>query len=265
MNCEELKERVARWVSSEIECAVSGKDSLLVSLPVLKPNGDRVELGIESLGEDRWRLSDLGDTRSSLFLGGVDLFDEYVRAEEFRQIVSAHNLNDADDELSLDTSSDGLVDSMFEFGHALQSMLALQLTVKPKAPSRDFAAIIAKFLAERRVSFEVPNEPVQGKTGKWKFNFRLNRVEKETLVKTLTATSRFQALAFTERSVFEILDVREMRDVGTVVIADDEGRGKDFWQPSIMRIFEGWKIPVIAYQSKRQELDELAQRYVVNR
>jgi hypothetical protein len=263
MNCDELKSSVLTWMGSNIECRSSGRDSIVAALPILKPNGDPIELGLEKVSADLWKLSDLGDTHATLFLGGVDLFDEYVRAEEFRQIVASHRISNTPEELSLLVSAPGLVEGMFEFVHAIQSVLALQLTVRTKQPSRDFASIIAKFLAEERASFDIPAEPIEGKSGRWKFNFILNgnSVREETLVKALTATSKGVAMKIVEQSAFEILDVRQKRDAGTVVITDDEGEREAYWHGPILRVLAANDIPVISYQGNRQELRALALKY----
>lgn len=263
MNCNELRDRVSTWVGSEIECRASGQDSLVAALPFLKPNGDPIELGLEKLSADHWRLSDLGDTQAALFLGGVDLVDEYARAEEFRQIVAAHKINQATDELSLVVPASTLVEGMFEFVQAIQSVLALQLTVRTKQPSRDFSSIIAKYLAEQGASFEVPPQPIEGLSGKWKFNFVLTgtSMREETLVKTVTAISKANALKLVEQTAFEILDVQKTRDSKSVVITDDEGDRDVFWQGPVLRVFEANKIPVIPFAAKRTQLKELAQRY----
>jgi hypothetical protein len=134
-----------------------------------------------------------------------------VRAEEFRQVIAAHRIKDSEQELTVEASSDELIGSMFSFIHAIQSMLALQLTIKPKQATRDFPSIVAKFLAEQRASFEIPPEHITGKTGRWKFNFVLNHVREETLVKALSATSKNYALRAAEQSVFEIRDVQAIR------------------------------------------------------
>jgi hypothetical protein len=101
MNCDDFKSSLLKWMGSRIECRSSGSDSLVAALPILKPNGDPIELGLEKVSSNLWKLSDLGDTHSTLFLGGVDLFDEYVRAEEFRQIVASHKISNTPEELSL--------------------------------------------------------------------------------------------------------------------------------------------------------------------
>jgi hypothetical protein len=262
MNCEELKSLVLRWMGQEIECHPSG-DLLVATLPLLKPNGDAIEVGIQSISSSQFRLTDLGDTHAMLYLAGVDLLEEYVRGEEFRQILLAHKLKDYEKELSVETSSDQLIERIFDFVHAIQSMLALQLTVRPMQPSRDFPSIVAKFLAEQRASFEVPSEYIEGKTGRWKFNFILNHVREETLVKALTATSKTRALRLAEESVFEIRDVKELRETGAIVIADDEDGRQVFWQPQTLRVFKGYDVPVYSFQADRNDLTQLALRYRV--
>jgi hypothetical protein len=102
MNCDELKTSVLRWIGEELECSSRG-DSLVATLPILKPNGDAFEIGIEPVGARRWKLSDLGDTYATFYLAGVDLLEEYVRGEEFRQVVLAHSIKDHEKELSIET------------------------------------------------------------------------------------------------------------------------------------------------------------------
>jgi hypothetical protein len=261
MNCQELKSSVLDWMGKEIDCRASSDVGLIATLPMLKPNGDAIEVGLEQIGPTRWRLSDLGETYATLYLAGVELNDEYVRAEEFRQIVSAHHMQDADQELSAEISRDGLVEGIFDFVQALQSMLALQLTLKPKQLSRDFPSVVAKFLAEHHAEFEIPPAPIEGKSGKWKFNFSLNHVRKETLVKAISASSKPQALQLTKQSVFEIGDVLALRDSNAVVIADDEGPRHSFWHPNTLRIFDEYKVPVYSFLANQEELAKLAQSY----
>jgi hypothetical protein len=261
MDCDELKASVVGWMGREIECVLTGPDSLTAILPLLKPNGDAIEIGIAPAGDGRWRLSDLGETYAALFLSGVELNDEYVRAEEFRQILLAHRIGDDQQELSVEAPPDQMIERMFEFVHAIQSVLALQFTVKPKHLSRDFPSVVAKFLAEHNTSFEIPPEPIEGKSGKWKFNFVLNHVRQETLVKALSATSRAGAMRSAEETVFEINDVRAVRDAGALVIADDEGPRQSFWHPQVLRIFGEYKVPVYSFVSNRQELTQFALSY----
>jgi hypothetical protein len=261
MNCEELKASVIRWMGQEIECRPTGPESLAAVLPLLKPNGDAIEVGIEPIGSDHWKLSDLGETYASLYLAGVELNDEYVRAEEFRQILSAHSIDSDQHELFIEASSAELVDRMFELVHAVQTALALQYTVKPKQVNRDFPSVVAKFLAEHHASFEVPAEPIEGKSGKWKFNFVLNHVKEETLVKALSATSKLRAMHSAKESVFEINDVKAIRDSGAVVIADDEGPRRAFWHPQVLRVFEDYKIPIYSFLANQQELAKFALTY----
>ena len=176
MTCDELKSSIIEWVSHETECTSRhGEDSFVLTLPLLKPNGDAIELGFERSEGQRWRISDLGETYSTLFLDGVDLYEEYVRAEELRQIKELHRIAEREQELFIETLADDLAPAVFDFVHAIQSFLSLQLTVVAKPPKRDFDTAVTKFLADQRASFEIPAENIEGKTGRWKFNFVLNR------------------------------------------------------------------------------------------
>lgn len=263
MNCAELKASVLQWIDREIECRPSGEDCLTATLPLLKPNGDAIEIGIE-LVDSRVKLTDLGDTYATLYLAGVDLFEEYVRAAEFKQVISSHRITNDEEhqELLVESSTDDLASTMFDFAHAIQSILALQLTVQPRHPKRDFASVVAKFLAEQHASFEVPAEHINGKTGKWKFNFVLNHVHEETLVKALTARTKAEALRAAELSVFEIGDVKSLREVRGIVIADDEDGRQEFWQPQVMKLFSGNNVPMYPFVGNREELTQFASRYV---
>ena len=261
MNCQDLKAAVVGWMGRETECVMTGPDSLTAILPILKPNGDAIEIGIAPGPNGQWRLSDLGETHAALYLSGVELNDEYVRAEEFRQILSAYRIADDQSELSTDVSYDELIDRMFELVHAIQSVLALQFTIKPTQLTRDFPSVVAKFLAEHNTSFEVPPEPIDGRSGKWKFNFVLNHVRKETLVKALSAKSKAAAMRSAEQSVFEINDVKAVRDSDALVIADDEGPRQEFWHPQVLRIFGEYNVPVYSFLANRRELTQLALSY----
>lgn len=261
MTCEDLKSLVLKWLDRGIECTATGPGSLAAVLPILAPNGDAIEIGITSAEDGRWRISDMGETYASLFLAGVELSDEYVRAEEFKQIIRSYQIADNQQELSVEASQEDLVDRMFDLAHAMQAALALQLTLRPSQPASDFPSVVAKFLAEHRASFEIPPEPIEGKSGRWNFNFVLNHVRKETLVKTLSANSQASAMRSAERSIFEINDVRAMRETDAIVITDDEGDKRVVWKPRVFRIFREYQVPVYSFHSNQQELVQLAETY----
>jgi hypothetical protein len=263
MNCEDLKLSVIEWFGSEIECRSSEDGSLVAAFPVLRLNGDAIEVGISPVGENRWRLSDLGETHSMFFLADLDFHDDYVRAEEFNQIVIAHRLEDIDQEISAEATGDELAVRIFDFLHALQSMSGLQFTAKPRKEHRDFNTIVAMFFAEHRASIEIPTDPIEGISGKWKFDFSLNQVAKETLLKTISTVGRNQVVPLTERATFEIGDVRKLRsDATAVVIGDDHGKEREtLWRPDVLRIFKEYGVPFYAFEHDNDDLVQLAQKY----
>jgi hypothetical protein len=262
MNCEQLKSSVLSWLGSEIDCRPSGDDSLVATFPVLRLNGDAIDIGIAPAGDDRWRLSDLGETHSMFFLADLDFHQDYVRAEEFNQIIAAHRLIDADQEISVEVNSDALAERVFDFLHALQSMSGLQYTSKPRKPQRDFNTIVAMFFAEQHASIQVPGDPIEGISGRWKFDFSLNEVSKETLIKTISAVGKNQILPLTERATFEIGDVQRIRNTDAIVIGDDHGKEREMmWRPNVLRIFNEYGVQFYAFEKDQDSLVQLAQRY----
>jgi Domain of unknown function DUF1828 len=262
MNCEELKSQVNRWFDQELECRAEGT-ALTLALPLLKPDGDALEIGIEPSGDDQWILSDLGDIHAHFYLAGIDLFEDSSRADEYRQIVNESRITERENELLLETSSSQLAPLIFEFAHALQSIFALQFTTKLQSLSRDFPSIVAKFLAEQHTSFEIPSDKIPGKTGEWKFNFILNHSNPRTLVRALSIPKATEALRTAKQTVFEINDIRglALQNEDIVVIADDEGERANFWRPHIIRLFDGYQIPIIPFEAKREELLDLARTH----
>jgi len=261
MHCEDFRSTLLGWFGEAVECRQESPDSLIVGLPIARPNGDFIELGIKTIDSSSWRISDLGETHESLYLAGFDVLDDLDKRGEFSQIITDHLISDAGNELSRVSNGD-LVEDIFDFISAINSALALQLTVPTSLPYRDFSSVVAKFLAEQSASFEIPTESVPGKSGSWRFNFSLNHVHPETLVKTITASNSTHAMRQAQSTVFEVGDIREVRsDLAAVVIIDDEGERKDFWKQSVMRVFRGYDIPAIAFNGGREQLLSLAQRY----
>jgi hypothetical protein len=261
MRCEDFRSTLLSWFGAAVECHQESPESLIVTLPIARPNGDFIELGIKTIDPSSWRISDLGDTYESLYLGGVDLFDESDKRDEFNQIVADHGLSDQGNELSRVSKGD-LAENIFDFVSAINSVLALQLTVSTKLPSRDFSSVVAKFLAEQHASFEIPTDKIPGKSGSWKFNFSLNHLHPETLVKTITASNSTNAMKQTQSTVFEVSDIREVRSsLDALVIIDDEGDRKDFWKQSALRVFRQYDIPVIAFNAERDRLLTLTAKY----
>lgn len=262
MNCEELKAQISGWFNQELQCHANG-NTFSLALPLQKPDGDFLEIGLESLGSGRWRITDFGDTQAHFYLAGIDL-SETSRGDEFRQIIQDFKINNAEQELSMETSADQLSAALFDFTHVLQSILALQFTVRPQLVSRDFQAIVARFFFERRVLPEMPATPFPGKSGNWKFNFILNRVKSPTLVKTLSAQKSGSPMTLAERSVFEINDLHAGgNQTPAVVVLDDEGERAKGWTPRVLRVFDEYGIRYFPFEAKQRDLENLAKEYAV--
>jgi hypothetical protein len=260
MLCQDIRSTLLGWFGDGLECHQRSSDSLVVVLPFTKPNGDAIELGVRS-EKSSWFISDLGDTHESLYLAGIDIREESDRRDEFVSILSDHGITDVGNELSFISKKD-LAEDVFDFASAINSILALQLTISTKPPLRDFSSVVAKFLAEQKASFEIPVDKTPGKAGSWKFNFSLNHVHPETMVKTLTASNSTLAMKSAQTSVFEVSDVREIRkEFSAVMILDDEGERRDLWKPHIMRIFDGYEVPAIPFNRGREQLMSLVEKY----
>src|SRR5580704_3599672 len=101
MTCHELKTTLVSWMNEEVECEDRGKDRFVLTLPLLKPNGDSIDLGVERLS-DRWRISDMGETRATLFLSGVDLTG--IRGIEFKEIKQGFKIVESGRELLVESA-----------------------------------------------------------------------------------------------------------------------------------------------------------------
>jgi hypothetical protein len=265
MNCNELKSTILQWFGSEIECHSNGDESLVATFPVLRLNGDAIEIGISRSESGGWHLSDLGETHSMFFLADLDFHDDYARAEELNQIIVSHRLKNVNQEISADVSSDDLGDSVFDFLHALQSMSGLQFTAKPRKETRDFNTLVAIFFAEHGASIEIPTEPIEGIAGKWKFDFSLNHVRKGTLLKTISTVGKNLVTPLAERATFEIGDVKKFTpDSSAVVIGDDHGKEREaLWRSDVLRIFREYDVPFFAFERDNDALVQLAERYSI--
>jgi uncharacterized protein DUF1828 len=262
MDCQELKARIAGWFNDELECRPAGR-ALMLTLPILKPDGDALEIGVEPTGSDLWKLSDLGNVQEHFYLAGLDLYSDSARADEFAQIVKTSGISQIENELLSTAASEQLASAVFEFAQALQYIFALQFASKVQALSRDFATIVAQFLSEHRASYTIPPDNIPGKTGSWKFNFVLNHVRAATLVKTLSLPKATAALATAEKTVFEINDIRQLdpQSPSMLVIADDEGERAKFWKPRVMRVFGGYDVRVLRFNDARAELVNFVKQY----
>jgi len=261
MDCEELKSSVLHWFDSELECRPSEGGSVVATFPVLRVNGDAIDIGISPAGNGRSRLSDMGETHETFFLADLDFHDEYERAAEFKQIITAHELTDVDKEISIEVPNEELTDRIFDFLHALQSISGLQYTAKPRKVERQFNLIVAMFFAEQHAAITIPTEPVQGIGGSWKFDFALNHTN-ETLIKTISVTD--YAMGPSERAIFEINDVKNLRpETLGVTIVDDYKERATLWTPDMRRLFAEYKVPVYEFEANNDALVEFAQKHQV--
>lgn len=264
MNCDELKSSILNWFGSEIECQPKGENSVIASFPVLRLNGDAIEIGISPVEGGGWVLSDLGETHSMFFLADLDFHQDYVRAEEFKQMMVAHQLTGVDQEIILRASENELPDRIFEFLHALQSMSGLQFTAKPRKEARDFNTVVALFFAEQRADITIPTEPMEGLGGSWKFDFSLNHSPEPTFIKTISTIGKNQIVPLSERALFEIGDVSKVRSFDGIVIGDDHGRERSaLWTAPVLRLFEEYKVPFYAFEKNQDDLVQLAQRHQI--
>ena len=92
MECAELKSSLVNWLGAEIECHEED-NGVLASFCIYQPNGDAIEIGIQPLEGNTWRISDLGIAHETLYLVGIDLSDEESdRTDEFQQIIKDFGL-----------------------------------------------------------------------------------------------------------------------------------------------------------------------------
>ena len=158
--------------------------------------------------------------------------------------------------------SRGVGEDVFEFVHAVQSMLSLQVTLVPKTPKRVFAEIVKTFFARERTLFELPSQGVEGQNGRWQFDLILNHTRPQTLVKTVSATDRTRALKAAKETIFEVGDIRRLKGTSdATVIADDDGPREKLWDADMLRVFEGYDIPVYGFLKDRASLIDLARAH----
>ena len=131
-----LQDVLCKAMCANIKIRKKNDSLLIVDTPFLFSDGDPYQIYIKERPAGILRISDNGHTIMHLsYENDVSKFREGTRGDIFNSILSEFELHEEDGEFYIDTSSNNLVESIFNFGQALTKITDLTFLNRLRAES----------------------------------------------------------------------------------------------------------------------------------
>lgn len=179
--------------------------------PLLRPDGEAVELVIEKVKDNKVRLSDEFGTVDYLFVNGLNLDANKKLHENARRLARLRGVAFEQSELYIETESGQEAEAMSKLLSAIEALNYFIYRRSHRTP-KSFSEEVELFLAEHDVSF-VANYGLEGKTIKHTVPIYINST-KNIVISPLSSTS----VASAQHSLKEMAWVaRDIKDKNSSV------------------------------------------------
>lgn len=207
MNCREIIRLHTSYLEEGFSCQDLGENGVLVVTPYQLPDGDLVELAVETREERRIRVRDLGETMSTLVLVGFDPNASEKRRWLLEQALVANGVTLNAGELQKEGPEHEVGSLLLDVAAAARAVADLIYLHRSQEP-RDFDARVIAFLADHAAEVQ-PRVVVKGVSGHpYRLAARAFRPDgSQLLISTLSPRSRGQIKSAVDRTVRQWVDV----------------------------------------------------------
>ena len=163
MECSEIIQKVIDSLKLGFKC-IPYERRLCIVTPYLYSDNDLIEVFVETIGTNRVRVTDLGETLRHLESLGFDLLASRKRKFLLEQITQRMHVLNQRGRLEKEGSIDEVGSLLIDVSAAAHSIAGLIYTSKAYEPAT-FPDEVSIFLSERKIEHE-KNYKVVGETGK---------------------------------------------------------------------------------------------------
>ena len=245
-DCEKIVSSYLSHLHRDFETSAF-QDACLVTTPFLRPDGEGIELEVQSLPNGRVTLSDMGNTLGYLYVNGLTLSRTLMA--NIRAISKAHGVLLQRNRLHIEVDTDSVGMAM----HGLiQATLAASDLIHKRRPTSNvrFDEEVESLIIHRGVSYDV-DFSVKGRLEEHTIKFHVNS-GRNLLIQPLSPASAVAARSRAERLAYRFGDIRgEGARWRLVAVLDDRKARANAWTSLALT-------PVEEYAIKWSQQDELA-------
>ena len=152
--------------------AVPSDNGFFLLTPFYRPDGEGIELEIETLPGGHMRLTDMGDTMGYLFINGLTM--NRAKLERARSICRPYGVLLEHNVLSVDSEPELAGEALHGLIQAALAVTDLIHTDRPASPNRvRFANAVESFIIRSGATYDADYE-VRGQRRRHKFGFHVN-------------------------------------------------------------------------------------------
>ena len=250
--CAGVIKRYIEQLSDEFN-AIPSNDGCFLLTPFDRPDGEGIELEIETLPSGHVLISDMGDSLGYLYINGLTLSRTVLG--RVKSIAAAYGVSLEASTLYIEVEPDSA-------GYALHQVIQSVLSVTDLIQTRRstgtnkirFDNEVESFIIYSGVTYDARFE-VRGRRENHEFRFHVNSGRK-LLLQPITASSETAAHTWAERWAYRFRDVIDVEDTWNMfAILDDrsEQSGRAvIWTPNSVA-------PIEEYAIRWAERDRLAE------
>ena len=249
--CANVVSQYIQRLLSDFEATKSDNGCFLLT-PFRKPDGEGIELELESLPNGDIRISDMGDTISYLFVNGLTIGKPVM--DRIKYISALHGVSLEHSIMNIEIRPESAGDALHELIQAVLAATDLIQTRRSTTPRRirldtQVESLIKFSGATYETDYEVP-----GAHEKHKFRFHLNS-GRNLLLQPLTAPNASDAHNLAERWAYRFMDVIRSDDRWhPIAILDDrtprvnvdtteKSNAQLIWTPDAIAPIQEYAIP----------------------
>ncbi len=249
--CASVVSRYIQRLQADFEATKSDNGCYLLT-PFERPDGEGIELKLESLPNGNIRISDMGDTISYLFVNGLPLGKPVM--DKVKYIAAKHGVSFEHSAIKAEIPPESAGDALHELIQAVLAATDLIQTRRSKPPRRVKLDIHVESLIRRSGATYETNYKVPGAHEKHEFRFHINS-GRNLLLQPLAARRASKAHNLAERWAYRFTDVIRSDDRWhPIAILDDrtprvnadtmpKSNAQLIWTPDAIAPIQEYAIP----------------------
>ena len=249
--CASVVSQYIQRLQSDFEVTKSDNGCFLLT-PFDRPDGEGIELKIESLPNGNIRISDMGDTIGYLFVNGLTLGKPLM--DRVKYIAAKHAVSFENSTIKAEIRPESAGDTLHELIQAVLAATGLIQTRRSTPPRRIGLDTQVESLIKVSGATYENNYKISGIHEKHEFRFHINS-GRNLLLQPITARSASSAHSLAERWAYRFMDVIRSNDKWhPIAVLDDrmlqanadtmrESNTQLIWTPDAIAPIQEYAIP----------------------
>lgn len=196
------------------------EDDCKVVFPLERSDGDSVVLWVEQQNDDKFKITDAGETYGMLYLSNINV-DLEKRENRIQTVKERYDLDEAKKEISTSVNRSELGTRLLDVAQAVQSVSYLTYT-RRQYTQTDFRSDVGAYLADNGFRYD-SNPEVTGRSETHRVDFSVHGSEQPIYIESLHAEDTTTARSMARTVGYKWSDIHlENAQAQTISVADDE-------------------------------------------